>query len=260
MDYDQTWRAYDTDAGIWITMNGPSSIPDATAASGGAGTKGKLTVDSDKGLAVSNGILSLAINTSGGLEFNSSSKALELFLNGSTLSVSGSGLSVAGLPSTFTINGSSVSANVTATNLNTLTAGSGSNADSLHTHSGIGGGASGVISADYNVDESIAVGDAVYFTATGDRIGKCDAGDDTKMEVIGIAKTAQSSVGDPATIVSLGPVAVSSLTAGATYYVANGGGITATLPAAGKMIYIVGYAKSTSSLFVRPKYIGKRAA
>lgn len=58
---------------------------------------------------------------------------LELELNGTTLSVGASGLSVAGLPSLFTINGTAVGANVTATNLDALTAGTDT---SLHTHDG----------------------------------------------------------------------------------------------------------------------------
>jgi hypothetical protein len=54
---------WDRDGGVWQAFSGGGNIPDATAASGGAGVKGKMTVDSDLGLAVSSGILSVKVDT-----------------------------------------------------------------------------------------------------------------------------------------------------------------------------------------------------
>lgn len=67
-----TW---DADSEAWIQSGGGSS-PDGTAASGG-GTKGLLSADSDKGLDVSNGVLSAKIdeaNSSGSIEFDGSGR------------------------------------------------------------------------------------------------------------------------------------------------------------------------------------------
>jgi hypothetical protein len=66
---DDTLYSWDDDDSTWQILSGPSSIPDATAASGG-GIKGKITVDSDLGLAVSAGVLSIDLATNPGLEFS----------------------------------------------------------------------------------------------------------------------------------------------------------------------------------------------
>jgi len=81
--------SWDGDGETWRTLSGTGSIPDATAASGG-GTKGKLTVDSDNGLSLSTGVLSINTATARGLDFVSdqlsialdSSDALELAAGG----------------------------------------------------------------------------------------------------------------------------------------------------------------------------------
>ena len=72
---------YDGTPGGWIQFTGPASIPDATAASGGVGTKGKITVDSDYGLAVASGVLKIAITADMGLEFHASAKTLQVEAN-----------------------------------------------------------------------------------------------------------------------------------------------------------------------------------
>jgi len=103
--------AWDDDTSTWNVLSGSGAIPDATSASGG-GIKGKVTADSDKGLTITSGIM-------------------EVHLNGTTLAVGASGLSVQGLPSLFEINGAAVSVNVTAANLSTLTGGTST---TLHSH------------------------------------------------------------------------------------------------------------------------------
>jgi len=66
---EDTMYSWDDSDNTWQVLTGPSSIPDATAASGG-GVKGKITVDSDFGLAVSSGVLSINLSATPGLEFS----------------------------------------------------------------------------------------------------------------------------------------------------------------------------------------------
>lgn len=109
-----TMYSWDDSGDTWQLKSGSGAIPDATSASGG-GVKGKVTFDSDKGAFVSFGVM-------------------EVKLDDVTLDFDGSGdIAVTGLPTQFEINGLAVSANVTHTNLNTLT--DGSSGTTLHNHS-----------------------------------------------------------------------------------------------------------------------------
>lgn len=65
-NYQYMW---DDSQDAWRVLNGPGSIPDATSGSGG-GTKGKLTVDSDYGLLLTGGVLTINLDTNPGLEFD----------------------------------------------------------------------------------------------------------------------------------------------------------------------------------------------
>lgn len=109
--------SWDDSTDTWITLSSSAGIPDATSASGG-GVKGKVTFDSDKGLDVIAGVAEVDIDE------------VTLDFNAGTIGVTG-------LPSQFEINEVAVSANVTAANLGTLTAGASSDADALHTHDGL---------------------------------------------------------------------------------------------------------------------------
>jgi hypothetical protein len=124
---------WDADAEVWQAGSGSASIPDATSASGG-GVKGKITVDSDYGLAVSTGILSMNITADKGLYFNSGALEIEIDDTPDTLDADADGLKVVGVPSLFKIGGTAVGATVTAANLDDLT--DTSSADALHTHTG----------------------------------------------------------------------------------------------------------------------------
>lgn len=99
---------WDEDADTWNTFSGSTSIPDATAASGG-GIKGKITVDSDYGLSVTTGILRIDVasdrgigfdgsndleikeNTNAGLEVTASGIGIDLAATNPALSFDGSG-------------------------------------------------------------------------------------------------------------------------------------------------------------------------
>jgi len=69
VENNDTIYAWDDDADQWNQMNGASSIPDATSASGG-GIKGKVTFDRDFGLSVTTGIAKISVASNKGLGFD----------------------------------------------------------------------------------------------------------------------------------------------------------------------------------------------
>lgn len=204
--------------------------------------------------------LGALVDAAGGLEINGAS-GLAAKLNGTTLTKGSSGLAVLGLPSLFQINGVAVGANVTSTNLDTLVGGSSSNADSLHTHSSAPATEAPKVENSLAVGEAIAVGDPVYATNTNNRIGKSDT-IDPKARVIGVARTAQGTVGNTCEVVSSGIAAsvLSGATAGDAYYLATGGGLTTSLPGASKRQIRVGFAVNATDLFVKIDDFGRKAA
>ncbi|UCH26701.1 MAG: hypothetical protein JSV66_03370, partial [Trueperaceae bacterium] len=118
------------------------------------------------------------------------------------------------------------------------------------------------VAADYAVNEAIAVGDAVNFGGTNDRVQKSRADTDAKARVVGVAETAQAVVGNNSTIVNHGPAVnvISGATVGAGYYLQATGGIGTALPGAGNRVIQVGVAKNATDLFVRVVDYGKKAA
>lgn len=237
--------------------------------SNGAATNIDLTTY--PGLALSgtspNKKLTALVSSTGGIQIDTSN-GLALLLNGTTLQTGVSGVSVKGLPSSFEINGLATSyatpgtGQVTAANLNTLTAGASSNADALHTHALQTVPYAGRIEGSYAVVEAVATGDPVYQSTTNDQVGVSDCGNDAKSRVLGVARTGQSTPGNAASIVTAGPCAgvLTGATAGTPYYLAAGGGLTSTVPGAGRRVIQVGVAKNTTDLFVRIVDYGKKAA
>jgi len=313
VDSNDVIYGWDNDADIWNAMSGGTSIPDATGASGG-GVKGKATFDTDLGMAVSSGVVSLNITADLGLQFNSGALEIELDNTPDTLDADADGLKVVGLPSLFKINGTAVGASVTTANLDDVL--DGSDADLLHTHtnssvtvthasttgqgtddhhnqshvldggdhtvSGLTTGhiltatgastfafqAAGASEEAQRIEnlltavENVAKADPVYWEATAvDKFGKADAGTDAKKWVFGIAKAAilADAAGE---IVSYGP-AVNVLvgaTQGDKYYLADGGGVTTTIPGSGNNVVLIGWAINTTDLWVQPSFFGKKAA
>lgn len=304
---------WDDDSDTWNQMSGGGSIPDATAASGG-GVKGKVTFDSDLGMAVTAGVASLNITADKGLQFNSGALEIELDDTPDTLDADSDGLKVVGVPSLFKVNGTAVGATVTAANLDTLT--DTSNADALHDHTGSSvslahSDLSGVTSdqhhnrshvvtsaSDHTVSglttghvltatgaatfdwqapgatteaqrvennlvavENVSAADPVYHSSTADKFGKADAGTDAKSYVFGVAKAGilADATGE---ITSYGLCAgiLSGATAGAKYYLQDGGGIGTSIAGAGKRIIMVGWAQNADDLWVQPIDYGKKAA
>ena len=133
---NDTLYAWDEDDDVWNQMSGGGSIVDATAASGG-GVKGKITVDSDYGLAVASGILTINASATGGLGFSGGALVITPDTNTeTTCAVSANGLRVTGLPSSFNIN-DVATVDVTAAALNALVSASNDVGDTYHDHDSI---------------------------------------------------------------------------------------------------------------------------
>ena len=194
-----------------------------------------------------------------------SGNTLAALLNGTTLAVGPSGLSVLGLPSLFTINGAAVSANVVAAALNTLTAGSASVADALHTHNSVYQSSfsqqSYAIGGSAPVSSAVSAGDPVCWSATAGTLARADAATDATSRVIGLAATAAAS---GATVSYISGGTVGSVVTGATgntpYFLAAGGGLTTTIPTAtGNRVIRVGFARNPTDIQVAITDMGKRA-
>lgn len=123
----------------------------------------------------------------------------------------------------------------------------------------------GTVEDEYAVGEAIAVADPVYWSTTADRVLKADAALaqwPTKAQVFGVAETAQATVGQTATITSLGPCTclATAGVAGSVYWLQVGGGIGTTMPTANNALIRVGWAMNTNDLFVSIFDYGRRGA
>jgi hypothetical protein len=198
---------------------------------------------------------------------------LGIKLDGSTAALdvggAGTGLSVAGVPNLFTVGGTATSqtpgtGQVTATNLNTLTAGAVSNADSLHTHTALASTSAPILQTIMDgTGGSIAVKDPVYITGTNNIIAKAVASVDASARVIGVAQANPS--GNNFTVVFAGKAAgvvsgLSGVGAGVPVYLAAAGGLSTTLPGGGNRVIQVGICLNVDDLFVRITDYGKKAA
>lgn len=216
-----------------------------------------VNLAANSGLQFTSGALDTLLDSVGSLQKGVSGLSVKIDPTPSTLTSTASGLSVTGLPSLFTINGTPVGATVTAANLDTLT--DGSNADALHTHAGAN--TAQHLENNLAVDSAVAVGDVVYFTSTGDRVAPADAATLGTVKPIGVARTAQSTIGSTTTVVSSGPClgVLSAATPGTRYFLAAGGGLTPTRPTgAGNRLIQMGFAINATDLWVEIQDFGRR--
>lgn len=206
------------------------------------------------------GKLQVKASPNGGLEVVAAGTQIKL--NGTTLTTGASGASVAGVPSLFTINAVATSANVTAANLGTLTAGAASNADSLHTHTATIGAGANTVQNVYTSVDALSSGDPVAWSTTNNQVNKARSDTDAKSRVIGVNKNASVSAAGSCTFFSHGPNpgVLTAATAGTAYYLASTGGLTTTYPPAGANLRVieVGVALNATDLFVRILDWGKR--
>lgn len=119
------------------------------------------------------------------------------------------------------------------------------------------------IADDYNVNEAIAAGDPVYWSSTSNRVAKGDADKalwPSHAQIFGISEDTQTTVGNPATIIARGPCrgVLSGASSGDIYWLANGGGLTATIPSSGDALIRVGWAMNANDLFVSIADYGKK--
>jgi hypothetical protein len=198
------------------------------------------------------GKLRAAVHATAGLERTAS--GLGARLNGTTLQSAAGGLSVKGLPLSFEINAVAVSASFTAANATTLV--DGSSADALHIH--------GSMKFNVPVDEAVVVADPLVSGTTNDRVQKGRADTDAKAYVLGIAETAQATIGNNTRMVRNGVAAgvVAGATIGERFYLAATGGLTAanTPPGAGNRVILVGIAKNATDLWMDIIDFGKKAS
>lgn len=243
-----SWNA---SSATWNTL-ASGVLPDATSAPGG-GVKGKLTVDSNKGLSVVAGVLGI-VTDGQGLGFSAGN--LVLSLDGGTLSKSGSGIKVA-------------AAGITATELATSVAGNGltggaGTALAVVAADGISVGAGGV-SVNYSdtlVNDNagtISAGQIVYETTSGhvDLANATISGLYTKNVLIVKAATIATTASGLVYVrmgaevggysgLTPGPVFVDKTTPGA---------VTQTVSSytTGDTVYQVGRAISTTTIVYDPK-------
>lgn len=276
----------DTTANAWAQFSGApsytydqglikvvSSIQVDLDSSANAQGQGAPTAARKSGLEFdansASGKLRVAVAPNGGIQrYQTSPYGLEIKLDGTTLQLSGvgAGLSVKGVPAQFEINGSATSSNVTAANLGTLTAGSSSNADSLHTHSSLVATSAPKVMVPMNgTGGSVAQFDPVYISGTN-LIDKADTSPDAKARVIGVAQgvTTITAIQVVVTGIITGAVTgVSGAGFGVPVYLKNGGGLTTDITGvgyAGKRVVQVGICMSADDLFVRIIDYGKKAA
>lgn len=230
-----------------------------TAAGMSVGSGGlAVALSGTPGLEFSTGLLQVKADGAHGIVITANGVDIEIDDTPDTLDVDTDGLKVVGLPSLFKVNGTAVGANVTAPNLDTLVGGTSSYADSLHTHARVD--AAKVVSGIYTAGENVAKGDPCYVYAAN-QIGKGDAGNNAKAHIIGVAAAAIAGA-STGVMVSEGIVTGvgSGWTANDPIYLADGGGLTNTIPGSNKRVVVVGYAWNATDLFVDIRDYGKKAA
>jgi hypothetical protein len=210
-----------------------------------------IDLATDPGLQFSSGKLDAKLLSTGGIQKDSNGLSIKIDDSPDTLDVDADGLKVVGLPSLFKVNGTAVSANVTAPNLDTLT-GDG-NADALHDHEDV------IMARQAN--GAIAKGDAVYYSEN-DGMSTGDASDDAKSRILGIADAA---ISDNATgkVKKSGVVTgvLTGATAGTRYFMGTTGQpVLIGALTAGQRTVQVGIAKNATDLEVQIMDFGKKAA
>jgi hypothetical protein len=281
------------DAGMWAdtawTYNGTTWVQFSGAGQINAGpglykTGNLLGVGAGDGIAIGSDAISLALATDPGLQLTGTSptKAVSVLaapLGGlqvvaagvsvkldespDTLDVDGDGLRVVGLPSAFKINDSVVSVNVTATNLGTLTAGSASNADALHTHTVTAVDEAKRVEDTHLNTEVVATGKVVRWAGTNNEIAVADNDTAPHARAIGIARTGGAANPGTSEVVKSGVCTgcLSGATVGEPYYLGTTGALVtyANVPKPGQVIR-VGYAKNATDLDVAIADYGRKLA
>ena len=224
-----------------------AAIPTTTAASGG-GVEGTVAVDSDFGLDVAAGVLSINLESDGGIVFDSTNFGLEINLEAvdPTLQIVGNELGVKVAPNcglTVTADGLKAAVDNTTVQINPTTG-------ELE--------AVGVEKASYTADGTINAGDPVYFSSDNtvqsaqadSTFGPGDTGD----RVFAIACVA-AATGAVVEVASSGEAAgvLTGLgaTAGDIIYLDTAGGLSTTCPSTDSDTWVkVGWAVNATDLYI----------
>lgn len=126
----------------------------------------------------------------------------------------------------------------------------------------IGAGDANRLTNSFTAQVTVALGDPLIATTTNDEVALADAaGAATTRRFVGLAKAAATAT-NPVDVISDG-LAVGVLTgggfsAGEPVFIANGGGLTDTRPAAsGDHVYYLGRAVNADDLLLQPQYFGR---
>lgn len=214
-----------------------------------------ILLPSTSGLQLGAGGLSILNDPNGGLTDSASGEAIkpDTTTGGNpTVAAGANGLRVIGLPSLFNINSVAVSANVTAANLGTLTAGVDSDADALHSHMSSRGA--------FITVSALAKADPVYWSSTNDQVDKALGNTDAKSFAVGVSMGAVLAAGSADCVFDgLAPGILTGATAGAVYWLAPTGGMVTTVPGGGgNRIMVMGQAKNATDFFVKIRDYGKK--
>lgn len=251
-----------TSATVWTQFSGAGQINPGSGL-GKAGNTLSVALAPNAGLQFSGGLLNTYLTGSGGLTSDANGMRLLYKAAGTvtqTLGSDANGVAVLGVPSLFTINGVATSANVTAPNLGTLTAGNSSLSDALHSHQSVLGANACV---GYHVcSTALTAGDPVAWSPTNNTLVRSDATIIASSRVIGVA--AQSgAAGTTIPIVKRGIAqnVFTGGTAGAPVFLNSGGGLTMTAPSGASLTLVrMGWLTNSSDLDVAPVFLGQRSA
>lgn len=239
-------------AGILKTGNQIDVELDTTAAAQTAGSGGGSSgLEFDT--AGVGGLLRAAVNGTAGLQRTASGLGILLDNTPNTLSSSAAGLKVTGVPLSFLINGVATNATVTAANLNTLTAGAGTDAAALHHHRNH-------IQL-WTANGAINKGEGVRISAN-DAVSTAANTSVANSRVMGVANEAIANTATGQIMVAGVVTAVlSGATAGVPYYLGSAGApvLYSTLGGNDEVVQM-GFAKNATDLEVRVLRIGKKAA
>lgn len=226
--------AIDSSAGLQVKADAAKALAiDATTGLQVlADTNYGLTIDSTTGLRVNP-------SSTGGLNFTSGALKINIF-SADQLFSDASGLAVVGVPSAFKIDGTATSANVTATNLSTLT--DSASITGLHRHSALHGST--------QTAAGVAAGNPVYFSNLG-TLETAAANAVGTSTVVGVAITTGGASAIIKYVTHGLCSAFSGLTTGTAYYLADSGGVDtyANLTSGNRAIRL-GFATSGSDIIL----------
>jgi len=230
-DANRPFVRYDAANNKWVFSNDGTTTTDV-----GGGT-GSITAGD--GIDIAAGVVSVDLKADSGLEISATELAVKLVATGGidvgaaglVLDLTEAGYTAGNLATVIAdVTASSaeinqaldgISANVTDTNLNTLTAGPTSVASSLHTHQKTSG--------DYVYGDTIAVGDVLYLDYDDNKVKRITSSADTWKNIVGVALESGVDTNTGKLVLLEGLVEGASFSAVAPTFSGSGGAATLDL-------------------------------